>query len=90
MREDPIQLIQEALEVLGLPPLVSYKEIKQRYHSLSKEFHPDKGGSSQEMAKINQAYKILKEYIENYRFSFSEEEILKQFPQQEYLKKFRF
>ncbi|NPA04209.1 MAG: J domain-containing protein [Epsilonproteobacteria bacterium] len=90
MKEDPVALIKEALETLGLPPLVTFKEIKQRYLSLSQEFHPDKGGSTQEMAKINQAYQILKEYIENYRFSFSEEEILKQFPHQEYLKKFRF
>ncbi|BCD60641.1 MULTISPECIES: J domain-containing protein [unclassified Nitratiruptor] len=90
MSEDPVQLIHEALETLGLPTMVSYKEIKDRYRMLSKRFHPDKGGDEEEMAKINRAYTILKNYIENYRFSFTEEEILKQFPHKEYIKKFRF
>ena len=42
------------------------------------------------MVEINRAYEILKEYIENYKFSFSEEEILKQFPQIHHADKFRF
>jgi hypothetical protein len=32
------------------------------------------------MKEINLAYKTLKEYIINYKFSFSDEEITKQFP----------
>ncbi len=90
IREDPVVLIQEALETLGLPTMVSWKEIKERYRLLSQKYHPDKGGDSEQMAKINRAYHILKTYIENYRFSFSEEEILKQFPYNEYVNKFRF
>ncbi len=90
MRQDPVKLIHEALEVLGLPTMVSYKEIKKRYKELSKRHHPDKGDESERMAKINEAYAILKNYIENYRFSFSEEEILRQYPFEEYKNKFRF
>ncbi len=90
MSQDPVKLIHEALEVLGLPAMVSFKEIKKRYMELSKKYHPDKGGDGQQMAKINEAYTILKNYVENYRFSFSEEEILKQFPFSQYQKKFRF
>ncbi len=90
MSEDPIKLIRESLEILGLPPMTSYKELKERYRQLSKKHHPDFGNESDKMAKINQAYEILKNYMENYRFSFSEEEILKQFPYNEYVKKFRF
>ncbi|MRI58225.1 MAG: molecular chaperone DnaJ [Epsilonproteobacteria bacterium] len=70
--------------------MVSYQEIKRRYKELSRRHHPDLGGDQSQMAQINEAYTILKNYIENYRFSFSEEEILKQFPHVEYLKKFRF
>ena len=90
MSEDPVELIHEALEILGLPTMVSYKDIKERYRTLSKKFHPDRSGDAQKMAELNRAYMILKNYIENYKFSFSDEEILKQFPHKEYLKKFRF
>ena len=40
------------------------------------------------MKKINEAYKILKEYVENYKFMFNEEEVTKQRPD-EFIKKFR-
>lgn len=90
IQQNPVDLIQGALEVMGLPSMVSWKEIKERYRLLSKKYHPDRGGESQKMAELNRAYHILKTYIENYRFSFSEEEILKQFPYNEYIDKFRF
>ena len=90
MQKDIVKNIQDALEVLGLPPLVSLKDIKQRYYLLAKKYHPDIGGDEEKMEKINRAYKLLKEYIENYKFSFSEDEILKQFPTQNYANRFRF
>jgi len=90
LKKDTVKKIYEALEVLGLPPLVSLKDIKQRYHLLAKKYHPDVGGDEEEMERINRAYKLLKEYIENYKFSFSEDEILKQFPTQNYANRFRF
>jgi len=40
------------------------------------------------MQKLNEAYAIIKNYIQNYKFSFSEEEISRQFPE-EFIKKFR-
>jgi len=82
--------IHEALDVLGLPTRVSLKDITARYRYLASGKHPDVGGDTDEMARINEAYKILKNYIENYRFSFSEEEIGKQFPQDAHAKRFRF
>ncbi len=82
--------IHEALEVLGLPSHVNLKEITDRYRYLASGKHPDAGGSEEEMARINEAYRLLKSYIENYRFSFSEEEIAKQFPQEAHAKRFRF
>ena len=90
MRDDPVAIIHQALEVLELPPMVTYKEIKEQYKKLSKIYHPDSGGDEQKMARINEAFNILKNYVENYRFSFTEEEILKQFPFNQYQKKFRF
>ncbi len=40
------------------------------------------------MKEINWAYSVLKNYIENYKFLFSEDEIMKQLPN-EYIKKFK-
>ena len=82
--------IHEALEVLGLPGHVSLKDITARYRYLAAGKHPDAGGVDEEMARINEAYNLLKTYIENYRFSFSEEEISKQFPEDTHAKRFRF
>ncbi|NPA29005.1 MAG: J domain-containing protein [Epsilonproteobacteria bacterium] len=82
--------IHAALEILGLPPLVTLKEITERYRTLAVKYHPDRGGDAEEMAKINEAYALLKAYAENYRFSFSEEEIDKQFPKEGHVKQFRF
>ncbi|WP_200763622.1 J domain-containing protein [Nitrosophilus alvini] len=82
--------IKKALETLELPVMVSLHDIKKRYHTLAKRYHPDRGGNNKKMEEINIAYKILKEYIENYRFSFSDEEIMKQFPRENHADKFRF
>ena len=82
--------IHEALETLGLPSHVSLRDITARYRYLALGKHPDAGGEDEEMARLNEAYRLLKSYIENYRFSFSEEEILKQFPQDAHAKRFSF
>ncbi|WP_300368135.1 J domain-containing protein, partial [Hydrogenimonas sp.] len=80
--------IHEALEILGLPTHVSLKDITSRYRYLASGKHPDIGGDADEMARINEAYRLLKSYIEHYRFSFSEEEVSKQFPQDTHAKRF--
>ncbi len=85
-----IEDIKNALDVLGLPPFVSFNEIKKQYRHLSKSYHPDINKENSKMADLNEAYEILKVYTQNYRFSFSDEEILKQFPESEHARKFRF
>jgi hypothetical protein len=40
------------------------------------------------MKEVNKAYNILKDYIMNFKFSFSEDEIKKQYPN-EFIKNFR-
>ncbi len=84
------QIIRSALNVLDLPVLISYNEIKCRYYELSKKHHPDLNNEDTNMADINNAYAILKQYIFNYRFRFSDEEIAKQFPMSGHDRKFRF
>jgi DnaJ-class molecular chaperone len=85
-----IEVIKHALDVLGLPPFVSFNEIKKQYRYLSKSYHPDINEENSKMADLNEAYEILKVYTQNYRFSFSDEEILKQFPESEHARKFKF
>ncbi len=85
-----INEFQKALDFMGLTSFVTFKEIKDRYKELSKKYHPDFGGDAKMMDRLNKSYNLLKEYIENYRFYFSEEEISKQYNGSEYVKKFRF
>ncbi len=85
-----IEDFQKALDFMGLTPFVTFKEIKQRYIELSKEYHPDFGGDSKKMDELNRSYNLLKEYIENFRYYFNEDEISKQYNGSEYVKQFRF
>ena len=50
---------QQALNVLGLPPNATPQQIKRRYRALAKRYHPDKGGSQQQMQRIIAAYEYL-------------------------------
>lgn len=85
----PIEEIENALETLALPKLISKSEIKRQYHFLAKKNHPDVGGSSERMESLNTAYKLLLKYIEEFRYSFDEEEISKQFPGADYVQRFK-
>jgi DnaJ-domain-containing protein 1 len=50
---------QQALNVLGLPPNATLQQIKRRYRSLAKRYHPDRGGNQQQMQRIIAAYEYL-------------------------------
>jgi len=79
-----------ALEILEFPVLSTKEELKAKYHFLAKSVHPDCGGDEKKMAQINEAYEILKTYMEEFKFTFSDEEIAKQFPQELHASRFRF
>ena len=89
MSSEITKVIHNALDTLNLPFLVSYEEIKSRYYELSKKYHPDFNQEDSKMLEINDAYAVLKQYIFNYRFSFSDQEIEKQFPNESHANKFR-
>jgi len=72
--------IKKALEILGLPVLITKADIKKRYISLAKKYHPDKGGDTKKMEEINWAYRLLNSYIDGFRYSFDDEEIKRQYP----------
>jgi DnaJ-domain-containing protein 1 len=59
----------EALNVLGLAPPVGWDDVKSRYKSLVKKYHPDTStekGAEEQLKKINMAYTILKLSYQTY------------------------
>ena len=56
----PLLERQQALRVLGLPPNAAPQQIKRRYRTLAKRYHPDRGGDQREMQRIIAAYECLK------------------------------
>jgi DnaJ-class molecular chaperone len=74
--------ITKALQILELYEFATLKEIKNKYRELLKEWHPDLCRGNEDIRKektieIINAYRIIMDYCEQYRFSFSQEEIEK-------------
>ena len=56
--------VQEALQILGLSAGgLAFDRLKETYHNLAKQHHPDAGGNTAMMARINRAYKVLNEWL---------------------------
>lgn len=47
--------------VLKVSPSASSEELKKAHRKLSLQNHPDRGGSTENMAEINRAYDVLKD-----------------------------
>ncbi|MBP1680244.1 MAG: putative chaperone, DnaJ-like [Proteobacteria bacterium] len=72
---------EKALSSLGVVAKTDKKTLHKLYLSLSKEFHPDAPtGDTVKFQEINDAYRLIREYMENYRFDFDEKEFKKQYP----------
>ena len=70
--------VREAAEVLGVAGGASLAEIRERYHRLIKEHHPDiqpagDPSAHETTAALTAAYGLLVRYCTNYRFSFDPE-----------------
>ena len=50
---------QQALAILGLPPDATPQQIKRRYRTLAKRYHPDMGGDPRQMQQLIAAYELL-------------------------------
>ena len=88
--DQAVREIEEALETLGLPKMVTAREVKRRYRELAKRYHPDRPeGDAEKMESIQQAYELLKSYMENFRYRFDEEEIRRQYPEKGHAERFR-
>ncbi len=69
------ELVDKARKILGLGEEASWREIREKYLELIKKTHPDRKRGEEEIKKINWAYEIIKEYCENYFFSFRKEDV---------------
>jgi DnaJ-class molecular chaperone len=87
--KDPVEMIEEALDILELPKLVTKEDIRKQYRFLAKKSHPDIGGDTQKMERLNSAYRLLMKYIEEFRYTFDEDEVNRQFPGVDYARRFK-
>ena len=86
--------IDKARKLLGLRERATLKEIKQAYRKMAFRYHPDRRGQVGDeednmMKQLNWAYKLLLDYVANYSYSFTEEDVAKCYPYEEYLRRFR-
>jgi DnaJ-class molecular chaperone len=86
---EPVKEIEKALDILVLPQLISRDDIKKQYYFLAKKNHPDQGGSTENMEQLNWAYQLLMQYIDEFRYTFDDEEISKQFLGADYVQRFK-
>ncbi|MBD3389289.1 MAG: DnaJ domain-containing protein [Candidatus Altiarchaeales archaeon] len=74
--------IDKARRLLGLGVDARESEIKEAHRNLAKKHHPDGNGKGENFTSIQEAYDLLMEYIEEYRYSFSADEVRKQHPEE--------
>jgi len=81
--QDPVNFkeIDGSRKLLGLGETATLREVKRSYRDLVKRYHPDKCKEKDKkrcerrMKEINKAYKLIMEYCESYRYSFTEKEV---------------
>ena len=55
--------LRDSFQFLDLGPKTSLVEARRRYRELAKKLHPDSGGTSQQMAALNDAWKKVEEFF---------------------------
>ena len=81
MHQVSLSEFQNAVESLELLSLTTKEHVRKKYLKLSRRYHPDmEGGSTKKFQEIREAYEILVEYMDNFRFTFSDEEFKQQNP----------
>ena len=72
---------QKALDILNIVSKATTQELKTKYQKLSKKYHPDMpNGDEKKFIEINEAYKLILQYMQNFRFNLDEEEFYQQNP----------
>jgi hypothetical protein len=82
--------LKAALHVFGLGERATLGEIKARYRELAKRHHPDGGikEDTEAIYRVIEANRVILEYVESYRYCFSEQEYLEQDPEERLRRRF--
>ena len=81
MHQVSLSEFKDAVETLQLISLTSKEQVRKKYLKLSRKYHPDmKEGDKEKFQKLQKAYEILTEYMDNFRFVFDEDEFKRQNP----------
>jgi DnaJ domain len=80
MMEITAGTLREAADSLGISDRASLNEIRERYHDLLKECHPDRaqhdpGLSHERTILLKESFEILVSYCMNHQFSFRVEDL---------------
>ena len=88
--------INQARELLGLGETATLRQVKQAYKRAANRYHPDKckdpdkAKCAEMMKKINEAYELIMKYCNQYSYSFTEEDVRRTYPHDEYLRKYHY
>jgi hypothetical protein len=84
------QELRLAREVFGIGEHVTMREIKSRHRELVKLHHPDAGNAEHPelIRKVNAAYQVLLEYVNQYSFCLAEDEFYQQNPEERIRRQF--
>lgn len=82
--------LRSAIRIFGLGERATLEEIKARYRELAKRHHPDGGVSDDagEIYRVIEANRVIMEYVDSYRYCFSEREYLDQYPEERLRRQF--
>ena len=86
--------IMWAKEILGLEESISLKNLRERYISLAKRFHPDIAGPIEgtddppTLAEITHAYHLMVSYLENVSIPLADDDVRKNDPHAYHLYRF--
>jgi uncharacterized protein YukE len=86
--------IDRTRKTLELEDKATLEEIKRAHRRLSKKWHPDKCKKKdqkichEKMKEINRAYKIIMKYIDDYNYSFEQERVIEESPEERWKAQF--
>jgi len=84
--------IDKARKLLELPDAASIREIEEAYRKMAFRYHPDVQDGDQRyneiMKELNYAYKLLRDYCAQYRYSFGEEDVKRTYPEESFRRQY--
>jgi DnaJ-class molecular chaperone len=86
--------IDKARNLLGLGEAATLKEVRSAYRRMASQYHPDKHKTAdskqyeETMKKLNWAYKVLTDYCRDYKYTFTEKDVARTYPHDEYLRRY--